>query len=453
MATTRHASRPRESEARRLQRDVDSFTKTISLQMRHRASLEDSLRELGGNVTRKREEMKAVLLNQREIGRLEGKLEVLNRQLVAEKAKLNKDLSENEALRDQITEYRREKANLDDYFKEKQRQSLEMSQQAQSLRLQNLSFEQSESNFKLELLTMREKASKRTFDLETQSFAVQTERKAHKKREKRVSISQLLDQTVYKDSISVLRGLDRDWRAQVKRERERVESYSRTIKVLRESLEEIRTATGLGVLRDIVTAVVKSNEQERMIVEQLGKSASEAEFLQKVLGSLRAQRQATREGQRAALEQQTAKLNTLKQELETLRDMLTVQTTRRQKLTRDMQSIFPLLQHLLSLFITHNIPPHYQYPQEPLSFSESELLTRVNALEAGLSYLLTYLSAGLPVLNGSDLSPKAFNSTITIVPPHGNSEWRLSEDSDEQPLTEAEFRSRAARRVPIPKLW
>jgi chromosome segregation ATPase len=263
-----------------------------------------------------------------------------------------------------------------------------------------------------------------------------------------------LDQTVYKDSISVLRGLDRDWRAHVERERERVESYSRTIKVLRESLEEIRTATGLGVLRDIVTAVVKSNEQERMIVEQLGKSASEAEFLQKVLGSLRAQRQASREGQRAALEQQTAKLNTLKQELETLRDMLTAQTTRRQKLTRDMQSLFPLLQHLLSLFQTHNIPPHYPYPQEPLSFSESELLTRVNALEAGLSYLLTYLSAGgLPVLNGSDLSPKAFNSIITIVPPHGNSEWRLSEDSEEQPLTESEFRSRAARRVPIPKLW
>ena len=450
---TRHASCPRESEARRLQRDIDSFTKTISLQMRHRASLEDSLRELGGNVTRKREEMKTLLLNQREIGRLEGRLEVLNRQLVEEKAKLSKDLSGNEALREQITEYRREKVSLNEYFKEKQRKSLEMSQQAQSLRLQHLSFEQSESNFKLELLTMREKASKLTFDLETQSFAAQTERKTHKKREKRMSISQLLDQTVYKDSISVLRGLDRDWRAQAKREKDRVESYSKTIKVLRDSLEEIRTATGLGVLRDIVTAVVKSNEQERMIVEQLGKSAAEAEYLQKVLSSLRAQRQASREEHRAALERQSAKLNTLKQELETLRNMLTTQTTKRQKLTRDMQSIFPLLQHLLSLFRTYNIPPHYSYPQEPLSCSESELLTRINALEAGISYLLTYLSTGLPVLNGSDLSPKAFNSTITIVPPHGNSERRLSEDSDEQPLTEAEFRRRAARRVPIPKLW
>lgn len=450
---TRHASCPRESEARRLQRDVDSFTKTISLQLRHRASLEASLRELGGNITRKREEMKTVLLSHREINRLEGRLEVLNRQLVEEKAKLSKDLSGNEALKAQITEYRREKVSLNEYFKEKQRESLEMSQQAQSLRLQNLSFEQSESTFKLELLTMREKASKRTFDLETQSFAAQTERKTHKTREKRMSISQLLDQTVYKDSVLVLRGLDSNWRAQVKRAKERVESYNKTINVLRDSLEEIRTATGLGVLRDIVTAVVKSNEQERMIVEQLGKSAAEAEYLHKVLSNLRAQRQAFREGHRAALEQQSAKLNTLKHELETLRDMLTTQTAKRQKLTQDMQAIFPLLQHLLSLFQTFNIPPNYSYPQELLSCSESELLTRINALEAGLSYLLTYLSAGLPVLNGSDLSPKAFNSAFSIVPPHGNSELRLSEDSDELPLTEAEFRSRAARRVPIPKLW
>ena len=453
MATFRHASRPRESEARRLQRDLDSFTKTLSLQMRRKATLDESLREVGGNVTRKKEEMKGVLLSSREIGSLEVRLEVLSRQLVAEKAKLNQNLRENEALRDQITEFRREKASLSDFFREKQRQSLEMSQNAQSLRLQHLSFEQSESHFKLELLTMREKTSKRAFALETQTLSAQTERKSSKKAKKRLTASELWDQTVYKDSISVLKGLERDWRQRVGMVKERVESYNRTIKVLRDSLDEIRTATGQAVLKDIVTAVVKSNEQERRMVEELGKGTSEGEFLQGALQRLRMQRIASREGQRAVLDKQSTRLNSLQQELQKLRQMLTAQATKKQQLTLSLESAFPLVQHLLSLFQSYNIPPDYHFPLQPLSHTESELLPRIHALEAGICYLLTYVSAGLPVLNGSDISPKAFNSTIKIAPPLRNSERRVSEDSEEMPLTETEFRTRAARRVPIPKLW
>lgn len=412
--------------------------------------MDESLREVGGNVTRKKEEMKGVLLSGREMGKLEGRLEVLNRQLVAEKAKLNQNLRENEALRGQITEFRREKASLDDFFREKQRQSLEMSQNAQSLRLQNLSFEQSESNFKLELLTMREKVSKRTFDLDTQSISAQTERKSRPKSKKRLITSEIWDQTVYKDSISVLKGLDKEWKQRVGAVKTQVESYNRTIKVLRESVEEIRTATGLAELRDIVTAVVKSNEQERSMLEQLGKGTAEAEFLQGALHRLRVQRIASRQGQRTALDQQSTRLTRLQQELGKLREMLTAQTSKQHKLTLDLTSVFPLVQHLLSLFQSNAIPPHYPFPLDPLSHTESELLPHINALEAGISYLLIYISSGLPALNGSDLSPKAFNTAVKITAPQRNS--KVVEEGEEMPLTELEFRSRAARRVPIPKL-
>ena len=451
MATPRSISNPRQSEARRLQREIDNLTVTISLQLRRKASVDESVREITGHITRKKEQMKAVVPTPKELTKLEMRLEVLEHQLQLDTEQLHKELRTNEGLRTQITEFRREKAQLQEYFHDKHERSLEMSQKAQTLRLKNLSFEQSESDLKLELLTLREKSTKRHFDLESKAMEAQTERKISKRRQKRLSMFQLFDQVVYQDSIIVLKALNSSWTDRVKQQKQALEGYNQTIKVLTDSLEEIRKATGLGDLRDIVTAVVKSYEQERMMIEQLSKVTADADFLQDTLAALRARTLASQEGHRTVLMSQTNRLSSLKQELDKLSAMYHTHVRANTHLTQSLQAVFPQVLQLLSLFQTYQLPPNFQFPVLQPFQNQAELVTLVCALEVGINYLLTYLGAG--PLTSTDLSPKSFQYSLKINPPSHTTETRNSEDPEETPLSEAEFRRRAIQRVPIPKLW
>jgi hypothetical protein len=148
--------------------------------------------------------------------------------------------------------------------------------------------------------------------------------------------------------------------------------------------------------------------------------------------------------------EQRAKLETLKNELDSLRKMYEARVQRQVLLRTEMQSIEDPVNRLLSLFSACQIPPG-------LAVSlEGELSQRVNLVENALSYLLTYFSVGqgFPALHEASIGEKSFGDQIKVTNPLQSqhiSEKNSLEEAEE-PLTEAEIRARAARRLHFPPL-
>ena len=441
--TTTPQARVRDSEAFRLQKDVETLTKTVSLHQRRTASLDESLRHVKQEVTAKREFLHTALPSIRDVQRLSDRTTLLENRLLKEKVKLNKEMQENRVLKDRIDEQRREKTRLLSLFQQLQKNAERLESEAKDLTTKAQVYGGEESDMKINLLALREKAKKKIDEVETR--VLESARESHRVHIKDpiLSISLYSDNDVFIDSITVLRKLYRTWVDKVKEQKSAVEKYNRTMHQLSESFEEIRNATGLATVEEIVTVFIKAYNQEQDMNETLSHLSSEADALQDLLTSIESAHKIQLSSYRKDLVSQQDKLMTLQKELETLKSMYETRIKRQFLLQSEMQSVEDPVNHLLSLFTASQIPPGFDVS------TDSELVHRVNHIEKALNFVLTYLSSGQgpPVSFETGITDKSFGEQLKVMSPVHVS---VNEETEE-PLTEEEIRLRAARRVHLMK--
>ena len=445
MLTPQARARAKDSEALRLQRDVESLTKTISLHQRRTASLDDSLRQVRHEVEAKRKLLQTAVPSARDVQRLHDRATLLENRLLKEKVHLNKELQGNSQLKDQIDEERREKVRLLGLFQDLQRASTRLESEAKDLSTRSQSFDFQQVDCKQALLTLQDQTRRKIDEVEVRVLESTKESQRARSREPALRVS--VDNEVFVDSIAVLRKLYKAWVDKVKEQKSAVEKYNRTVKLLTESFDEIREATGIPSIDDMVTAFIKAYNQEQDMNEILSHLGSETDSLKEMLGSLELQHQGQLKAHRNDLSKQRAELETLQSELHTLRDMYEARVQRQTLLRGEMQSIEDPVNRLLALFAACQVPPG-------LVFSpDGELTQRVNLVESALSYLLTYFSSGqgFPGLFQTSIGEKSFGDHLKVASPQHLAE-RGTADEAEEPLTEAEMRARAAKKVHFPPL-
>lgn len=448
MLTPQARYRTKDSEALRLQRDVDTLTKTISLHQRRTASLDDSLRQVRQEVEAKRKLLQTAVPSGRDVQRLSDRTTLLENRLLKEKVKLNKEQQENSILKDRIDEERREKVRLLSLFQDLQVASARLETEAKDLSTRSNLFDFEQFDLKQKLLTLQDQTRRKMDEVETR--ALESARESQRTRGKEPAIRVNVDNEVFVDSVAVLRMMYKTWVDKVKEQKITVEKYNRTVRLLADAFEEIKEATGIPTIDDMVTSFIKAYNQEQDMTEILSHLESETDSLKDLLSSLETQHRDQLKSHRSDMFEQRAKLETLKNELDSLRKMYEARVQRQVLLRTEMQSIEDPVNRLLSLFSACQIPPG-------LAVSlEGELSQRVNLVENALSYLLTYFSVGqgFPALHEASIGEKSFGDQIKVTNPLQSqhiSEKNSFEEAEE-PLTEAEIRARAARRLHFPPL-
>jgi chromosome segregation ATPase len=262
-------SRLHEPETNRLQREVDNFTSRLEKQRRRNASLDEQVQQVKRAVSARRESLQRKLPSIKEEVKLQGRAKVLENTLDKEIRVLNKIHAKNRDLIEKVDVLRREKRAYVLMFKNLEDEIINCARTAEDLNQQYLEGTRIEENYKIKILELKTRAQDGQVDYEAKYSEIEGqlefERKAQASAIREIASTAAVPPSKGKDDIvdtqTILKQLLDKWTNFCKKQKETIDKYKTDIRLLREAFAQIREATGINDIDEIVTAFIKSEEQ------------------------------------------------------------------------------------------------------------------------------------------------------------------------------------------------
>ncbi|CAG9334055.1 unnamed protein product [Blepharisma stoltei] len=282
-------SRLLESESDRLQREVDNFTHKLEQQRRRNASLDEQVGHMSKEVRAKKDELQAKLPSVKEERRLEVKIRTLESNLQQEMVKLNDMQSKNKELREKINVLRREKQAYLEMFDNMEQELIDKAREAEKCNKEHLESSKAEEKYKLKMLKLKAKAEDEIAQLQSQFTAMQSVIEEDRKKQNAAvkEIANTLTSPDGKgnsedavDPHTVLEALYNKWSSACKERKRVVDQYHKNIRILSDAFNQIREATGIDDIDEMVTAFIKSEEQHYALYSYVNSLNTELDGLE-----------------------------------------------------------------------------------------------------------------------------------------------------------------------------
>jgi len=266
---TKARSRLLESESDRLQREVDNFTHKLEQQRRLSAGLGEKVNSISRDVETKKQTLQAKLPSVKEEKSLEIKIKNLQNNLQKEMVKLNDIQATNKDLRERINVLRREKKAYTENYEKMQQELIEKAKAAEKCNQDYLASSQAEEKIKLKMLQIKSEAEKNISNLQSQFTAMQSVIEEDRKNQSNAvkEIANNLSNPEYRsgeeqvDPHTVLEKLHKKWINACVETKNIVDQYHKNIKILNDAFNQIKEASGISDIEEIVTSFIKSEEQ------------------------------------------------------------------------------------------------------------------------------------------------------------------------------------------------
>jgi len=282
-------SRLLENESIRLQREVDDFTHKLEQQRRRNASIEEQVHSMSSEVRNKQDELKSKLPSFKEERRLDQRIKTFENNLQKEVVKLNDIQTKNKALREKINVLRREKKAYKENFERIEQELKEKSLEAEKSHQNYLNYVKAEEKYKLKMLKLKNKAEQDINQIQSQFTAMQSAIEEDKK--KQYSTAKEMN-SIFKgteipgaredhvDPHSVIQALYNKWVSACRERKRVVDQYHKNIKVLSDAFNQIREATGIDNIEEMVTSFIKSEEQHYTLYSYVNTLNTELDSLE-----------------------------------------------------------------------------------------------------------------------------------------------------------------------------
>jgi len=220
-------------------------------------------------VSLRRETLQKKLPSIKEEVKLQGRAKVLENTLDKEIRVLNKIHAKNRDLREKVDVLRREKKAYILMFKTLEDEIINCAKTAEQLNTQYLEGTRVEETYKMKILELKSKAEDDQVDYETKYSEIEGqlefERKAQASAIREIASTAAVPPAKGKDDIvdtqKTLKHLLEKWTNFCKEKKRVIDTYNRNIRLLSEAFAQIREATGIHDIDEIVTAFIKSEEQ------------------------------------------------------------------------------------------------------------------------------------------------------------------------------------------------
>lgn len=273
-----------ESETQRLQRDADNFTKELESQKRKETKFKtdlvkesDALKKLRDQIREKRPSTKEQKQKAATIKRLENQLD-------KEIVQYNQTVAENKMLRKEIDKYRKDKKAADEIFSklQKQKQSIE-SDTMKTTKNRNKEVTDIEDATMSTILiknTYNKKKDEYNDNINTLKQRLK-EKVEDQKEEERFRSKEAdkgdKDQTNPIDTVRLR--LD-NWKARLTHKKDTLDMYVKHINIIRDAFDQIKKATGISNIQEIVVTFIKSQEQTDALNNHLNSLDQEIDGLE-----------------------------------------------------------------------------------------------------------------------------------------------------------------------------
>jgi len=273
-----------ESEIQRLQRDADNFTKELESQKRKESKFKndlvkeaDSLKKLKEHIQEKRPSTKEQKQKAAVIKRLENQLD-------KEIVQYNQTVAENKTLRKEIDKYRKDKKASEEIFGKLQKQKHEI-----EINTMQTTKERNKELTEIEDATMSTILIKNTYGKKKEEYnsnitslkkklkdKVEDQKEEERYRSKEADKADK-DQTNPIDTIKMR--LD-NWKARLKHKKDTLDMYVKHINIIRDAFDQIKKATGISNIQEIVVTFIKSQEQTDALNNHLNSLDQELDSLE-----------------------------------------------------------------------------------------------------------------------------------------------------------------------------
>jgi len=432
----------RQPESVRLQNDIEALTKAVGLQQRRAASLDERVQHYSREIKAKRERIRALLPSDETEMMLRSRLAALENHLQRETVVLNRDLVQNQRIREKIDAYRRDKVTTLGVFHSMQTDSSALQGQAQEANKAAMRLEGADERWREQLQRLKQRSESALGGLQSRAELLQGELELDKRLSRSPIRAEWLsaDSRIFYDNNQILKCLYSKWSSRCKDQKKAVDQYTRSVQYLSNAFREIKEATGIARIGEMVTGLVKAQQQEQVLLENLNKVMALADGLEGRVRELRGRREDMENSKESSLERNQEQLSALNAELRGLKSLFQRKVAKQSRLRKDVESLDAPIQHLLTLFRESLLRPS----RHKSGRRELDVLGELGRLEKEISFLLKYLSLGkgeIPAILDTELLPKDFEE--------GRSELKAQavessgKEEAERPLSAREIRSRA----------
>ncbi len=274
-----------ESETQRLQREADNFTKELESQKRKEAKYKTDLAKEAEALKKLKDQIRDKRPSTREQKQKAATIKRLENQLDKEIVQYNQTVSENKGLRREIDKYRKDRKAADEIFSklQKQKQGIE----ADTLRTTK---DRNKEVTEIEDATMSTILIKSTYGKKKDEYNAnigtlkqRLKEKVEDQKEEERFRSKEADKAADKDQtnpIDTIKARLDNWKARLKHKKDTLDMYVKHINIIRDAFDQIKKATGISNIQEIVVTFIKSQEQTDALNSHLNSLDQEIDGLE-----------------------------------------------------------------------------------------------------------------------------------------------------------------------------
>lgn len=258
----------REPESMRLGRDAERLVETMEHEKRESVYLDQQISLLQEELSQIKAAKKLIFPATTNEDQMKNRCLVLEKRIELEVIHLNETKSQSQALRSQVNNYRKDKKHYkrtlqnlkDDINSIKSNTEEKINEFNTSIEIQN-KYKKQKQNLRSKSMMEQNKYSEKVSDFS--SFIqekIDIRKQIHKQIEDGI-LGQIKKQTDSVEISKIQKGLLSKWSMNVKEKKKTLDNYMRHLNILKDTFDQIKMATGIHSVSEIVTSVIKSEEQ------------------------------------------------------------------------------------------------------------------------------------------------------------------------------------------------
>lgn len=333
---------------------------------------------------------------------LKGFLQILEKKLEVEIIQLNEAKAYNKTLRSTIDDMRLERLSYKRSLHCLQDDLNSFSQQAESKNSEYRRGEDLDHNQKRKISMLRCKSasekSKYGEKISQLTSVLQEEKQLRSKVFKEMEQEVLLNLNRPIEGIEVskiLKKILEKWSTVTKDKKKQLDSYTKHIKVVEDAFKQIQQATGISSIEEIVTAFIKSQEQNYEVYTYMNNLNSEIDVLEENLRSTKNRiliiEQSKESGKQKGLEM----MMKIEKDCEIIQNKIANKKNKLGRLRNEIQSIVQTIGKVLNIFESLNLNPQLNQKLDRdwlENFNEENIMNVLGYIEEFINYIVILLA-------------------------------------------------------------
>lgn len=346
----------REPETTRLGRDTDKLVESMEHEKRESVYLDQQIMQLQEELNQIKSTRKNIFPSAYSESHQKNKCLVLEKKIELEVINLNQTKCKCEALRSQINNYRKDKSHYKRTLQNINDDINNFSKAAENEEQEYLHGIQVVDKYKKKLQTLRSTSmmEKSLYSEKISEYStfirekVEIRKQIHKQIEQGI-IGHIKKQTDSIDFGKIQNTLLAKWQDKLREKKKELDKYLKYLGVLQDTFEQIKIATGIHSVNEIVTAVIKSEEQNYEVYSYVNSLNSEIDQLKETYTKTLSDIEDIESQPKAIYNQKADLLNKILEKKE--KKKLSYE-----KSFNQIQNFFPHIKKLLKFCIDSSIP-------------------------------------------------------------------------------------------------